>query len=222
MDAEKQLRRMAKLGITDFETVEDVGRMQKDMLRRLKRSSVDPDRYAGLADCRSDFCGQVNCLEGCCFGTYRRRLAAIPAIHDLLQKCNPPLYEVRIGRGVWVRPFGKLQEASTEAAKQLNRRALDTLYDYRIAAVGAFKVAPAVPPLDDDERWRCEIHQHRGRSKKGGFGTNFFHATRPWRDPQYPRAGSESSESNRARQAWSDHQRSAQAGSQGVAASLAR
>ena len=159
MDAEKQLRRMAKLGITDFETVEDVGRMQKDMLRRLKRSSVDPDRYAGLADCRSDFCGRVNCLEGCCFGTYRRRLAAIPAIHDLLQKCNTPLFEVRIGRGVWVRPFGKLQEASIEAAKQLSRRALDTLYDYKIVAVGVFKVAPAVPPLDHDERWRCEIHQ---------------------------------------------------------------
>jgi hypothetical protein len=112
-----------------------------------------------LADCRSNFCGRVNCLEGCCFGTYRRLLAAIPAIHDLLQKCNTPLFEVRIGRGVWVRPFRKLQEASIEAAKQLNRRALDSLHDTRIVAVGAFKVAPAVPPLDHDERWRCEIHQ---------------------------------------------------------------
>jgi hypothetical protein len=154
-----QLRRMAKLGVTDFETAEDVERMQKDMLRRLAGSSADPDHYAGLANCRLDYCGRVNCLEACCFGSCRRRLAAIPAIYDLLQKCNTPLFEVRIGRGVWVRPFGKLQEASIEAARQLSRRALDTLYDYRIVAVGTFKVAPAVPPLDHDERWRCEIHQ---------------------------------------------------------------
>ena len=106
-----------------------------------------------------DYCGRVNCLEACCFGMCRRRLTAISAIHDLLQKCNPPLYEVRIARGVWVRPFGKLLEASIEAAKQLSRRALDSLHDTKIVAVGAFKVAPAVPPLDDDERWRCEIHQ---------------------------------------------------------------
>ena len=159
MNDKTQLRRIAKLGIKHFETVEDVERMQKDMLRRLERSSVDPDHYAGLANCRLDYCGRVNCLEACCFGMCRRRLTAISAIHDLLQKCNPPLYEARIARGVWVRPFGKLLEASIEAAKQLSRRALDSLHDTRIVAVGAFKVAPAVPPLDDDERWRCEIHQ---------------------------------------------------------------
>jgi hypothetical protein len=159
MDMEKQLRRITKLGINDFETAGDVERMQKDMLRRLERSSVDPDHYAGLANCRLDYCGRVNCLEACCFGACRRRLAAILAIYKLLQKCDPPLCEVRTARGVWVRPFGKLQEASIEAAKQLNRRALDSLHDTRIVAVGAFKVAPAVPPLDDDERWRCEIHQ---------------------------------------------------------------
>jgi hypothetical protein len=153
-----QLRRITKLGITDFETIDDVGRMQKDMLRRLEASSVDPDRYAGLADCRLDYCGRVNCLEACCFGTCRRRLTAIPAIYDLLQKCNPPLYEVRIIRGVWARPFGKLEEASIEAAKQLNRRALDTLHDTRIVAVGTFKAAPA-GIVHGWKRWICEIHQ---------------------------------------------------------------
>ena len=132
--------------------------MQKDMLRRLKRSSVDPDHYAGLANCRLDYCGRVNCLEACCFGTCRRRLAAILAIYKLLQKCDPPLYEVRIARGVWARPFGKLQEASIEAAKQLNRRALDTLHDTRIVAVGTFKAAPA-GVVHGWKRWISEIHQ---------------------------------------------------------------
>ena len=36
MNEKAQLRRMAKLGITDFETIDDVERMQKDMLRRLE------------------------------------------------------------------------------------------------------------------------------------------------------------------------------------------
>jgi hypothetical protein len=153
-----QLKRLAKLGINHFESIGDVERMQKDMLRRLQGSSVDPDHYAGLANCRLDYCGRVNCLEVCCFGTCRRRLTAIPAICDLLQKCNPPLYEVRIIRGVWARPYGKLQEASIEAAKQLNRRALDTLHDTRIVAVGTFKVAPT-GIVQGWKRWICEIHQ---------------------------------------------------------------
>ena len=128
------------------------------MLRRLKESSVDSDHYAGLANCRLDYCGRVNCLEACRFGACRRRLAAISAIYELLQKCNPPLYEVRIIRGVWARSFGKLQEASIEAAKQLNRRALDSLHDTRIVAVGTFKAAPA-GVVHGWKRWITEIHQ---------------------------------------------------------------
>ena len=67
------------------------------------------------------------------------------------------MFEVRLIRGAWARPFGTLNETSIEAAKKLNRWALDKLYDPKIIAVGAFKVAPAssmMRPL-----WAAEIHQ---------------------------------------------------------------
>ena len=38
MNEKQQLRQIAKLGIEDFETLEDVERMQSDMLRRLHKS----------------------------------------------------------------------------------------------------------------------------------------------------------------------------------------
>jgi hypothetical protein len=44
MNDDNRLRRIAELGITDFETAEDVKRLQADMLARLKQSSVDADR----------------------------------------------------------------------------------------------------------------------------------------------------------------------------------
>jgi hypothetical protein len=157
MDTEKQLRRMAKLGITDFETVEDVGRMQKDMLRRLKRSSVDPDRYAGLANCRIDYCGRVNCLEACWFGTCRRRLNEIPIVYDLLQNSHKPLHEVRLVRSTWVGPSRELPHAPIAAAKAANSRSLDKLCIPTLIAVGTFKVS--VDQLYDKYFWIYEIHE---------------------------------------------------------------
>ena len=164
MDVKKQLRRIVKLGIKDFETVEDVERMQKDLLRRLKQSSVDPDRYAGLANCRLDYCGRVNCLEACPVGAFRRRLSDVPAALRLLENAREPFYEVCVSRALWSRPFGKLDEAGITAAKQLNRRALDRLYNTDVIAVGNFKVAPS--PSHEAKRWICEIYQVVAGAKK--------------------------------------------------------
>jgi hypothetical protein len=157
MNEKQQLRQIAKLGIEDFETLEDVERMQSDMLRRLHKSPIDPDHYAGLADCRLDYCGRVNCLEACPLGAFRRRLSDIPAALRLLENAREPFYEVRVSRALWSRPFGRLGEAGITAAKQLNRRALDRLYYTDVIAVGTFKVAPS--PSHEEKRWICEIHQ---------------------------------------------------------------
>jgi hypothetical protein len=148
---------MAKLGIPDFETIKRVRRLQARMLKLLKHSSVDPDRYAGLDSCRLDYCGRVNCLEACPFGALGRRLSDVPAALRLLQNARPPFHEVRVSRALWSRPFGKLNEVGIAAARQLNRRALDRLYVSGIVAVGSFKVSPSPP--HDTERWICEIHQ---------------------------------------------------------------
>jgi len=153
----EHLKQIRKLGIKDFERIEDVERMQRDMLHRLKRSSIDPDRYAGLGDCRADYCGRVNCLEVCAVGAFRRRIADVSAALRLLKSAPKPFYEVRVSRAFWSRPFGRLGEAGLTAARQLNRRALDRLYNPNVVAVGMFKVAPS--PSNDKERWVCEVHQ---------------------------------------------------------------
>jgi hypothetical protein len=165
MNEREQLARIKKLGISNFETIKKVRRLQADMLDRLAASSLNPDRYAGLADCRADYCGRVNCLEACPFGALNRRISDVPAAFRLLQNARPPFHEVRISRALWSRPFGKLNEANIAAAKQLNRRALDSLYDCGIVAVGSFKVAPSPP--HDTKRWICEIHQVIAGAKKG-------------------------------------------------------
>ena len=153
----EHLKQIRKLGITDFETVEDVGRMQKDLLRRLEGSSVDPDHYAGLANCRLDYCGRVNCLEACCFGTCRRRLNEIPIVYGLLQKSHKPLYEVRLVRSAWVGPTKGLPHAPLAAAKATNVRALDKLFIPTLVAVGMFKIS--VEQLYDKYLWIYEIHE---------------------------------------------------------------
>src|SRR5450759_2560282 len=97
--ATKQVRRLAKLGIMDFETGAATERLQNDMLRRLERVLFDPGRLAGLEHCNERQCARRKCSEVCQFGTRRRRLTDILAAHHLLRKSPGPLYEVRIGRG---------------------------------------------------------------------------------------------------------------------------
>jgi hypothetical protein len=156
MNVEKQLRRIAKLGI-NFETLKEVEHVQQDMLGRFEQSSLDPGRFRGLADCEADYCAYKRCLEACWFGTYRRRMKEIQAVHSLLGERDGPFYEVRFIRGSWALPFGQLRHANIAAAKRLNARAFDKLFMPNLIAVGMFKVYAApgfIRPL-----WICEIHQ---------------------------------------------------------------
>ena len=154
---EKKVRRLAKLGIVNFETVAATERLKNDMLRRLERVLFDPGQLAGLAACDHGYCGRKKCAEVCPFGTRRRRLTEIPAVHRLLSKSDGPLYEVRISRGAWAQAAGNLNRVSIAAAKKLNRWALDRLYDPDLIAVGTFKVS--ISREQNGGRWICEIHQ---------------------------------------------------------------
>ena len=160
----KRARQLGKLGITDFETAAAAARRQRDMLRRLEQGMADPGRLAGLADCDRSHCGRLKCAEVCQFGARRRRLKEIPAAYRLLHKSAEPLCEVRVGRGVWAQPAGKLNRASIAAAMQLNRRALDKLYMPGLVAVGVFKTL--VAPKHEGGGWKCEIHQIVSGAKK--------------------------------------------------------
>jgi hypothetical protein len=158
MTEKAPLGRVAPLRIAAVETAKDVEKLQKDMLRRLKESSVDPDRYAGLADCGPDHCGRVNCLEACWFGTRRRRENEIAAIRRLLQPESETLHEVRAVHGVRCCLMGDLDKVSIAAAKQVNRHALDKLYNPDAIAVGTFKVSVNTHGGMGDV-WVFEIHQ---------------------------------------------------------------
>ena len=156
--SEKQrLRRLAKLGASNFETAEQAQSLQHDLLHRLDRAGIDPGHYVGLDDCGSNYCGRIRCAEACWFGTRTRRMSEIPAVHRLFAKAAGPVHVVRVVRGVWERSIGNLNRVSIAAAKQLNRRALDNLYNSNIVAVGMFKISISLE--NSGPRWIPEIYE---------------------------------------------------------------
>jgi hypothetical protein len=149
-------RQLAKLGVTKIETIAETQRRHTDLVLRLQDASVPRRQYEGLEDCSFDHCGRVNCIEVCHFATRRRRLQEIVATCRLLKKVGGRAYEVRVTRASWTQPAGNLRKVSIAAAKQLNRRALDKLYNPNIVAIGTFKL---VPPVDQSgDQWQPEIH----------------------------------------------------------------
>ena len=148
---DEQLRAIRRLGISELESADDVGERQADMLERLKSNGWFRHLRGPLRRCAAIRCGNDRCVEVCAFADWRRRLQQIPAAHRLIGQANDPVYEVHVVRGIWARPIDDLRTASIAAAKQLNRRALDSLYVPTLVAVGTFKVslAPHVsgPPL---------------------------------------------------------------------------
>ena len=204
----KRARQLGKLGITDFETAAAAARRQRDMLRRLEQGMADPGRLAGLADCDQSHCGRLKCAEVCQFGA-RRRGSRKYRGHRLLHKSAEPLCEVRVGRGVWAQPAGKLHRASIAAAKKLNRRALDKLYMPGLVAVGVFK--ESVAPKHEGGGWKCEIHQIVSGAKKVELEKVFATSRRNARKFR-PREGSHKS--------WANDQRHAQARRRRLATSL--
>jgi hypothetical protein len=156
--SEKKIpRRLAKLGALNFETIGETRQRQADMLRRLERARVDPRYYARLDDCGPNDCGRIKCAEACWFGARRRRLEEIPAAVELFQNAKRPIHEVRIIRESWQRPAGSLCDLSIGAMKQLNRRALDTLYRTEMRAVGLCKVS--FDAMTYDPLWIPEVHE---------------------------------------------------------------
>jgi hypothetical protein len=165
----KLLRRLVRLGVVNIDSVEEAAQRQADMLRRLKQARVDPGYYIGLEDCGPDDCGRVNCAEACWFGARRRWLTEISAVQRLFQQteisavqrlfqqCQGPLYEVRIIRESWQQPIGHLKVGSITAAKQFNRRRLDTLYIPSAVAVGIYRVS--IAPRRAGAHWISEMHE---------------------------------------------------------------
>ena len=164
MTDRNQIWRITTLGIGDFELADAVKRRQDDLRERLKANMWFRNRSKALAQCTTSHCGSAKCLEVCAFADWRRRLEEIPAAYQLIKKTDGPLYEVRVVRGIWARPVGDLSKVSIAAAKQLNRRALDSVYIPELVAFGTFKVSLA--PEHMEPHWICEIYQIVAEAEK--------------------------------------------------------
>jgi len=170
---EKLIRRITKLGISNFESAGDIGRVHADLRERLKSNAWFRRLHRRPERCAADSCGNNNrCVEVCAFADWRRRLEEIPVAQRLIQKTDGPVYEVRVVRGIWARPIGDLRDVSIAAAKQLNRRALDSIYIPTLVAVGTFKVSLA--PEYSEPRWICEIHQIVAEAEKSDLEKSFL------------------------------------------------
>jgi hypothetical protein len=160
----RQLRKLTRLGISNFDSIDKTQQRQTDLIARLEQARIDSGYTAGFEDCGPFNCGKVNCSECCAFGTQKRRLKEIITVHRLITKVKGPIHEVRVVRGVWARPGGKLRNVSIAAAKKLVRRALDDLYNPDIVAVGTFKAS--FSSAYGGPRWIAEIHLIVAGAKK--------------------------------------------------------
>src|SRR6516162_9403038 len=106
---------MTMANVPRLETVEDMQRLQNDLIHRMATTSIEPGRYEGLADCGPDYCGRGKCIEACWLGTRRRRLFEIARVYRLFERIEGPAYEVRIIRRTWPRPIGRLHDLNIAA-----------------------------------------------------------------------------------------------------------
>lgn len=147
-------RKLAKLGISELKSVERVRALQKEMLRLLRQSSVDPISYVGLEYCSPNHCGRVNCSEACWFGTLRRRVPEVRAIRRLMDQHHGALHKVIVWKPSWGSQSAELQPVNISAAKKLISRTLNSLCNVEIVAVGTIQLIT----FGYVDRWICEIH----------------------------------------------------------------
>lgn len=168
-----------KLGVKKFESVDAVQQRQDDLRERLKSNAFFRGLHVSLGKCSATHCGRANCVEVCAFADWRRRLELIPTAARLIKKAGTPVCEVRLVRGVWARPTGKLRDVSITAAKKLNRRGLDSLHIPSLIALGTFKVSLAE---DDEYHWVSEIHEIIAGADKAELEEAF---TQAWGKEKY-------------------------------------
>jgi hypothetical protein len=155
MSIKKHLRKIANLGIVDFETVAEVRERQADLLDGVKADGLDHAYSDGLADCQPKVCGRKHCTDACAFGARHRRAEEIVAVHRLFKAAHGPIFEVRLERQLWERRRGELRTVSLAAVKKFNSRALDTLYNRNVMAIGIVTVAVQFQA----PCWTAQIHQ---------------------------------------------------------------
>jgi hypothetical protein len=164
-------RQLAELNISELKSVQHLEAMQKEMLKLLKRSSVDPISYVGLDYCSPYHCGRLNCSEACWFGTLRRRVPEV-LIRRLIEQHGRSLHKVIAWKPDWGCLFGELQQVTPVTAKAFMTRVLNLLYNPEAVAIGTFKMVP----FAGADRWISEIHVIIGGANETDLESTFA----PW------------------------------------------
>jgi hypothetical protein len=151
-------------------------RLQRNMLRLLRASPIDPISYSGLAYCRPDYCGRVGCSEACWFGSLRRRRKEENELSGLLREHSGKLCEFLIRRTKWDRRYGDLHEIDAGAGTRLVGRVLNSFSDPGILAAGRFKVRPF--GYNNRGEWRCQIHIIVGGKHRSDLKDHFHEKPR--------------------------------------------
>jgi hypothetical protein len=79
----RQREVMAKVGLADFETVQQCSERQQKMARLSERGG-ELQHHAEWQECEPDFCAASPCRDGCWFGTGGHRNQMITEGHRLL------------------------------------------------------------------------------------------------------------------------------------------
>jgi hypothetical protein len=131
--------------------------LQRQFLSRLKGGSIPRSLYSGVANCGPDHCGRDECSRACRYSTLHSDRDEVAAVAQLIRQTGQQAYEIRVTRGGWTRQVGELQAFDITVARDWNRRALNSLYNPDLIAVGMFKVSLATN--GPDVFWVGEIHQ---------------------------------------------------------------
>jgi hypothetical protein len=150
-----QYRLLAKLGLPDFETVQQCSERQQQMARRFERAG-ELHHDADWRECKRNFCAATPCCEGCWFASRRHRYQMITEGHRLLSNQPGDLYFVTITHRKWELPVGQLAAANIPAVRQWLYRRFKRLGS-GVIAVGGFEASLNIE-LDGTSTWAGHVH----------------------------------------------------------------
>jgi hypothetical protein len=107
----KRRKVMTKLGLPDFETVQQCSERQQKMARRFARAD-ELQHDAAWLECEPGSCAATPCCDGCWFASRDHRYQMITEGHRLLSNQPGDLLFVTITHPKWEKPVGQLAEAN--------------------------------------------------------------------------------------------------------------
>lgn len=137
--------RLKRLGLPDFETLEDCRRRQRQLLRRHARHKPFHSSIArSLEHCLDHdgrTCDHDACPAACHFAARRLRAAIILGATPLLQDHDGPISFVTVAHPRWALPPGQLRDVNSAAIQQWVRRRFMTIAGAGLVAVGAIDLS---------------------------------------------------------------------------------